>query len=96
YSALMRAQAIKTEILPKATQALEQVREGYRRGGFTFSDMQGAADAVIEAQQAWIAEAHRLSDLQTEIDRLSGRFEAFGSGEPASSKEPAGSKEPAL
>ncbi|MGA1372628.1 MAG: TolC family protein [Pseudomonadales bacterium] len=95
-SALMRAQAIKTEILPKATQALEQVREGYRRGGFTFSDMQGAADAVIEAQQAWIAEAHRLSDLQTEIDRLSGRFEAFGSGEPAGSREPAGSKEPAL
>ena len=94
-SALMRAHAIRTDILPMATQALEQVREGYRRGGFTFGDVQGAADAMIEAQEEWIAEARRLSDLQTEIDRLSGRFDAPVSQATAGSQEPAGSKEPA-
>ena len=67
--------------MPRTVRTLEQVREGYRRGGFTFRDVQEAADAIIEVQEQWIAAANRWRDLQTEIDRLSGRFDAPARGE---------------
>ena len=80
-AARLRADAIRTEVLPRTVRTLDQVREGYRRGGFTFRDMQDAADAIIEVQEQWIAAANRWRDLQTEIDRLSGRFDAPARGE---------------
>lgn len=80
-AARLRADAIRTEVMPRTVRTLEQVREGYRRGGFTFRDVQDAADAIIEVQEQWIAAANRWRDLQTEIDRLSGRFDAPARGE---------------
>ncbi len=50
-----RAQAIDAEVYPRAAKALAQVREGYARGGFTFRDMQDAADAILTAQDRWLA-----------------------------------------
>jgi len=38
--------------------------------------MQGAADAIMEAQAEWLDAVIRTRDLQTEIDRLTGRFDA--------------------
>jgi cobalt-zinc-cadmium efflux system outer membrane protein len=38
--------------------------------------MQGAADAIIQAQAEWLDAVIRYRDLQTEIDRLTGRFDA--------------------
>lgn len=75
-AARLRADAIRIEVLPRTVRTLEQVREGYRRGGFTFRDVQDAADAIVEAQEQWIEAANQWRDLQTEIDRLSGRFDA--------------------
>lgn len=75
-AAMLRADAIRAEVMPRTVRTLEQVREGYRRGGFTFRDVQDAADAIIEVQEQWIAAANSWRDLQTEIDRLSGRFDA--------------------
>lgn len=80
-AARLRADAIRAEVLPRTVRTLEQVREGYRRGGFTFRDVQDAADAIIEVQEQWIAAANGWRDLQTEIDRLSGRFDAPAPGE---------------
>ena len=80
-SARARADAIVREVYPQTTKALQQVRDGYARGGFSFRDMQRAADAIIEAQAEWLAAITRYRDLQTEIDRLTGRFD------PASSME---------
>lgn len=80
-AARLRADAIKAEVLPRTVRTLDQVRDGYRRGGFTFRDVQDAADAIIEVQEQWIAAANRWRDLQTEIDRLSGRFDAPARGE---------------
>ena len=71
-----RADAIVLEVYPQTTKALRQVREGYARGGFNFRDMQGAADAIIQAQAEWLDAVIRYRDLQTEIDRLTGRFDA--------------------
>ncbi len=75
-AARARADAIVVEVYPQTTKALRQVREGYARGGFTFRDMQGAADAIIQAQAEWLNVVTRYRDLQTEIDRLTGRFDA--------------------
>jgi len=69
-----RAQAIDAEVYPRAAKALAQVREGYARGGFTFRDMQDAADAILTAQDRWLDAITQYRDLQTEIDRLTGRF----------------------
>jgi cobalt-zinc-cadmium efflux system outer membrane protein len=74
--ALSRARAIKSEVYPRAAKTLAQVREGYNRGGFSFRDIQDAADAIIRAQDNWLAAMIEYRDLQTEIDRLTGRFDA--------------------
>ena len=80
-AARLRADSIRTEVMPRTVRTLEQVRAGYRRGGFTFRDVQDAADAIVEAQKLWIAAANQWRDLQTEIDRLSGRFDVSAGGE---------------
>ena len=79
-----KADAIIKEVVPRTTRTLEQVRAGYNRGGFAFRDVQDAADAILEAQREWLAAATAWRDLQTEIDRLSGRFDAVADGETAS------------
>lgn len=75
-AARVRAQAIVTQVYPRTTKALQQVRAGYARGGFAFRDMQDAADAILDAQDQWFAAITQYRDAQTEIDRLTGRFDA--------------------
>ena len=74
-AARTQAQAIVTEVYPRTTKALQQVRAGYARGGFSFRDMQDAADAILRAQDEWLEAITKYRDLQTEIDRLTGRFD---------------------
>jgi cobalt-zinc-cadmium efflux system outer membrane protein len=50
------------------------VREGYNRGGFRFSDIEDAANAIVEVQESWLDAMNRYRDSQSEIDRLTGRF----------------------
>lgn len=80
-AARLRADAIRAGVLPHAVRTFAQVRDGYRRGGFAFRDVQDAADAIGEVQEQWLAAANQWRDLQTEIDRLSGRFDATARGE---------------
>ena len=75
-AASARARAIVTEIYPRTAKALAQVREGYARGGFSFRDMQDSADAIIRAQDEWLDAITQYRDALTEIDRLTGRFDA--------------------
>ena len=76
-----RAQAIEREVYPRTTRALAEVREGYNRGGFAFRDMQDAADAILASQDRWHEAITQYRDLQTEIDRLTGRFDDAQTGE---------------
>ncbi len=80
-SAQTRADALMEEVYPRAYKTLEQVREGYNRGGFTFRDIQDAADAILEVQDKWLEANTQYRDLQTEIDRLTGRFDSASSME---------------
>ena len=74
-AARTRADAIMAEVYPRTTKTLAQVREGYNRGGFTFRDVQDAADAILAVQDQWLDAMIQYRDTQTEIDRLTGRFD---------------------
>ena len=80
-SAQVRADALMEEVYPRAFKTLKQVREGYNRGGFSFRDIQDAADAILEMQDQWLEANTQYRDLQTEIDRLTGRFDPAASME---------------
>lgn len=80
-AARTRADAIMAEVYPRTTKTLAQVREGYNRGGFTFRDVQDAADAILAVQDQWLAAMIQYRDTQTEIDRLTGRFDAAVEGD---------------
>ncbi|MBJ7439334.1 MAG: TolC family protein [Sphingopyxis sp.] len=75
-AARMRAEGMMQDVYPKAVKTLTQVREGYNRGGFRFSDVQDAADVIIDIQGQWAEAMARYRDTQSEIDRLTGRFDA--------------------
>lgn len=75
-AARSQAEAIVSEVYPRTARAMVQVREGYARGGFSFRDMQDAADAILRAQDDWLQAVTRYRELQTELDRLTGRFDA--------------------
>lgn len=75
-AALARADGLMREVYPKTVKTLEQVRWGYNRGGFNFRDVQDAADAIVQLQEQWLDAMTRYRDLQSEIDRLNGRFDA--------------------
>lgn len=74
-AAAERADGLMHKVYPQAVKTLEQVREGYNRGGFRFSDVQDAADAIIAVQQQWAEAMTVYRDGQSEIDRLTGRFD---------------------
>jgi len=74
-SARAKAEAIIAEVYPRTTKTLAQVREGYNRGGFNFRDVQDAADAILAVQDQWLEAVTEYRDTQTEIDRLTGRFD---------------------
>ena len=75
-AARRHADAIVSQVYPRTAKTMVQVREGYARGGFTFRDMQDAADAILAAQDDWLEAVTRYRELQTQIDRLTGRFDA--------------------
>ena len=74
-AAAARADGLMHKVYPQAVKTLEQVRDGYNRGGFRFSDVQDAADAIVEVQQQWVDAMTTYRDAQSEIDRLTGRFD---------------------
>jgi outer membrane protein, heavy metal efflux system len=80
-AALARADGIMADVYPRTVKTLEQVRWGYKRGGFRFSDVEDAANAIIAVQASWLDATTRCRDLQTEIDRLTGRFDVAQAGE---------------
>ena len=69
------AEAIVTEVYPRTAKTLVQVREGYSRGGFSFRDMEDAADAILSAQDDWLQAITQYRELQAELNRLTGRFD---------------------
>jgi len=80
-AARARADGIMQDVYPKAVRTLQQVREGYNRGGFRFSDVQDAADVITEVQSQWVEAMTRYRDILSQIDRLTGRFDVVAGEE---------------
>jgi len=80
-AARMRADGIMQDVYPKAVRTLQQIREGYNRGGFRFADVQDGADAIIEVQSQWVEAMTRYRDILSQIDRLTGRFDVVAGEE---------------
>lgn len=73
-AARAEARAIETDVLPRLQRALNQVREGYNRGGFGFDDIQDQARALFEARNRMVEALARHHETRVELDRLTGRF----------------------
>lgn len=71
------AEAIQTQVLPVAEQALREVRLGYNRGFFSFADVAAAQTAVTDAALRTVNAAREFHAAKVELDRLTGRFTAL-------------------
>ncbi len=80
-AAVAKAMAIRAEVYPRVTRALVQVQSGYARGGFSFRDMQDAADGIFAAQADYLDALAGLRAAMAQIDRLTGRFDIPNSAE---------------
>lgn len=68
------AEAIQQQVLPKAEQALKEVRLGYNRGFFSFADVTAAETAVANAAERTVEAARKYHEAKVELDRLTGRY----------------------
>lgn len=68
------AQAIQNEVVPGAEQALQEVRAGYNRGGFTFLDVSIAQTALHDARVRFVDALAEYHQAKVDYDRLTGRF----------------------
>lgn len=68
------AQAIRDEVVPSAERTLEQVRFGYNRGFFNFTDVSAAQTVLASARERVIEAARRYQEARADLDRLTGRF----------------------
>ena len=59
-------------ILPKARKALDQTREGYRLGNFTFLEVLDAQRTMAEARIAHLAALSDLNEFAAELEKLIG------------------------
>ncbi len=73
-AARTEARLIETDVLPRLQRALNEVREGYNRGGFGFDDIQDQARALFEARNRMVEALVRHHETRVELDRLTGRF----------------------
>ncbi len=66
------AERIRTEVIPANIRTVEQVRAGFNRGGFEFSDVAEAEKALfdIRARRVAVLKQHHLD--QAALDRLTG------------------------
>lgn len=71
------SERIRTEVIPAAIRAVEQVRDGFNRGGFQYIDVSEAESALFDARARRIAVLKQFHLDQAALDRLTGRHAAL-------------------
>lgn len=66
-------EALRGEVLPQAQLALKQIRSGFERGRFSYSELSGAQQDLLDTLRAAIEAAGMVHRLHTEIVRLTGK-----------------------
>jgi len=65
-----RVTTLRSEALPQAQQALDQTRNGYERGRFSFLELSTAQEELLALKSAVIDAAADYHRLLTEVERL--------------------------
>jgi cobalt-zinc-cadmium efflux system outer membrane protein len=72
--ARQEAIAIRDRVIPTAELTLDEVRVGYNRGFFSFTDVHVAQTTLANARTRMADAVRRYHEARIEFDRLTGRF----------------------
>lgn len=72
-SGTTEVERIRTEVIPPAMRAVEQVRDGFNRGGFSYLDVTEAERALADARARRVSVLRQYHLDQAALDRLTGR-----------------------
>lgn len=78
-AAAAEAERIRAEVIPPAIKSVEQVREGFNRGGFQYLDVTEAERALAEARARRVSVLRQYHIDQAALDRLTGRHAGISS-----------------
>lgn len=78
-AAVTESERLRAEVIPTAIRAVEQVREGFNRGGFQYINVAEAERALADARARRVAVLRQYHLDQAALDRLIGRHAALAS-----------------
>ncbi len=70
---LYEVEVLQSEVLPELTTVLEQTRDFYEAGNYSYVELISARQEYLDAQLSLIASAANAHRLRTEMERLSGQ-----------------------
>lgn len=73
------SERLRAEVIPTAIRAVEQVREGFNRGGFQYINIADAERALADARARRVAVLRQFHIDRAALDRLTGRHAALAS-----------------
>lgn len=73
------SERLRAEVIPVAIRAVEQVRDGFNRGGFQYANVAEAERALADARARRVAVLRQFHLDQAALDRLTGRHAALAS-----------------
>ncbi|MFN9925696.1 MAG: TolC family protein [Phenylobacterium sp.] len=73
------SERLRAEVIPVAIRAVEQVRDGFNRGGFQYMNVADAERALADARARRVAVLRQFQLDQAALDRLTGRHAALAS-----------------
>lgn len=73
------SERLRAEVVPVAIRAVEQVRDGFNRGGFQYMNVADAERALADARARRVAVLRQFHLDQAALDRLTGRHAALAS-----------------
>jgi cobalt-zinc-cadmium efflux system outer membrane protein len=78
-AAASESERLRTEVIPAAIRAVEQVRQGFNRGGFQYLNVAEAERALADARTRRVTVLRQFHLDQAALDRLTGRHTALAS-----------------
>ena len=71
-AAAAESERLRAEVIPLAIRAVEQVRDGFNRGGFTYNDVISAQTALLQTRARIVAVLKQFHIDRARLDRLTG------------------------
>lgn len=68
-------------MIPNADLTLMEVRVGYNRGFFSYTDVSAAQTTLANARARMVDAVRRHHEARVELDRLTGRFTELAQGD---------------